>query len=285
MRWRIVDIASHQRGINIEALDCDGIIIKATQGSSYVNPYYSDWTQRALARGLMVGASHYATGAGVAAEVEHFLRVVEPYIGKVLLVLDWETNPGVSGQNAAFGHNEYADSFLQLLRHRTGATPLIYMSKSVTRGDWGATAAEFPLWGAQYASMSRRGWEPNPWTDSSPWGPWESPLLHQYTSRGRIAGYEGDLDLSLADCTTQNWMSLAGEVRKPDISKLPLLKMGSRNKTVKVLQERLNAFGAGLQTDGIFGRLTKAAVMEFQRERGLLVDGIVGPQTWGALYN
>ena len=35
--------------------------------------------------------------------------------------------------------------------------------------------------------------------------------------------------------------------------------------------------------DGIFGPKTKAAVEEFQSERNLAVDGIVGPATWAAL--
>ena len=35
--------------------------------------------------------------------------------------------------------------------------------------------------------------------------------------------------------------------------------------------------------DGIFGPITKKAVIEFQKANSLLVDGIVGPQTWGAL--
>jgi peptidoglycan hydrolase-like protein with peptidoglycan-binding domain len=37
------------------------------------------------------------------------------------------------------------------------------------------------------------------------------------------------------------------------------------------------------QIDGIFGPVTKNAVEEFQGERGLAVDGIVGPLTWAAL--
>ncbi len=37
------------------------------------------------------------------------------------------------------------------------------------------------------------------------------------------------------------------------------------------------------QIDGIFGRVTKSAVEQFQRDRHLAVDGIVGPATWAAL--
>jgi peptidoglycan hydrolase-like protein with peptidoglycan-binding domain len=37
------------------------------------------------------------------------------------------------------------------------------------------------------------------------------------------------------------------------------------------------------QIDGIFGPVTKTAVEQFQRDRHLAVDGIVGPATWAAL--
>jgi hypothetical protein len=50
------------------------------------------------------------------------------------------------------------------------------------------------------------------------------------------------------------------------------------------VQNVLNqAAGETLVTDGIFGRLTRAAVMRFQSSQGLQVDGIVGKQTETAL--
>ena len=45
----------------------------------------------------------------------------------------------------------------------------------------------------------------------------------------------------------------------------------------------LNTYGAGLETDGIFGQATEQAVRSFQSTHGLEVDGIVGPMTWGML--
>lgn len=63
----------------------------------------------------------------------------------------------------------------------------------------------------------------------------------------------------------------------------PDLTLGDRGREVKLLQEKLNAFGANLKTDGIFGRGTLAEVMSFQSVNGLRVDGIVGPKTRKAL--
>ena len=35
--------------------------------------------------------------------------------------------------------------------------------------------------------------------------------------------------------------------------------------------------------DGVFGPLTRAAVLAFQKSKGLVQDGIVGRKTWTAL--
>ncbi|MFP7169205.1 peptidoglycan-binding domain-containing protein [Terribacillus sp. FSL K6-0262] len=40
----------------------------------------------------------------------------------------------------------------------------------------------------------------------------------------------------------------------------------------------------GVTADGIFGPVTRQAVVDFQRSNGLGVDGIVGPQTWNRLF-
>ncbi|NEP91101.1 MAG: peptidoglycan-binding protein [Okeania sp. SIO2C2] len=51
-----------------------------------------------------------------------------------------------------------------------------------------------------------------------------------------------------------------------------------------LIQRLLNNAGYGsLVEDGIFGVRTDAAVMMFQKDRNLIVDGIVGSQTWEAL--
>ena len=57
-----------------------------------------------------------------------------------------------------------------------------------------------------------------------------------------------------------------------------LLKVGSRGKEVKELQEFLD-----IQADGIFGKGTETAVKKWQSDNGLTADGIVGPSTWDCM--
>jgi hypothetical protein len=58
------------------------------------------------------------------------------------------------------------------------------------------------------------------------------------------------------------------------------LRLGARTPAVGVLQKLLNRTGIGVDVDGEFGPQTQAGVMRFQRMHDLVVDGIVGRETW-----
>jgi N-acetylmuramoyl-L-alanine amidase len=62
-----------------------------------------------------------------------------------------------------------------------------------------------------------------------------------------------------------------------------LLRCGDSGDAVRELQERLSATGIPCVVDGHFGRATEVSVRAFQEARKLRVDGLCGPQTWGAL--
>ena len=66
----------------------------------------------------------------------------------------------------------------------------------------------------------------------------------------------------------------------------PTLKKGASGNITKLLQEKLVNLGYSTNgVDGIFGSGTYSAVREFQKTRGLSVDGIVGQNTWRKLLN
>lgn len=60
-----------------------------------------------------------------------------------------------------------------------------------------------------------------------------------------------------------------------------LIREGHRSKEVTDVQSRLRALGYIIDDEpGRFAGSTTAAVRAFQQNRGILVDGIVGPHTW-----
>lgn len=65
-----------------------------------------------------------------------------------------------------------------------------------------------------------------------------------------------------------------------------LYRPGSEGEAVRDIQDRLSALGYDCAPDGrgVFGAGTGRAVARFQAARGLEPDGIVGPDTWRALY-
>ena len=61
-------------------------------------------------------------------------------------------------------------------------------------------------------------------------------------------------------------------------------RQGSTGEQVRVIQEKLKRWGYyDGEVDGIFGQGTRAAVVAFQKKKGLTADGIVGKATWTAL--
>ncbi len=64
----------------------------------------------------------------------------------------------------------------------------------------------------------------------------------------------------------------------------PQIQVGSRGAYVMIAQDDLNTLGyktGGL--DGIFGSNTQTAVRNYQQNKGLAVDGIIGCNTWRSL--
>ena len=65
-----------------------------------------------------------------------------------------------------------------------------------------------------------------------------------------------------------------------------VLKKGSYGAEVRYLQQKLTSYLYPVgNIDGIFGTNTQNAVKDFQRENGLVVDGVVGDNNWKALMD
>lgn len=278
MSMRGIDISHWQQGINLATVGCDFVIIKATQGTKFVDPCCNKFYQTAKEAGRKLGVYHFADGlSSGTAEADHFIKNVKGYIGEAILVLDWEADALKKGVS-------YAKEFLDRVYEVTGVRPLIYMSKSTCREyNWTEVVnGNYGLWMAQYANKKPTSYQDKPWTDSKGLGAFKGYAIHQYSSKGQLPGYGGDLDLDIAYMTPAAWDKYAKA--NPVLMKdKPVLRRGNRGEEVRELQTLLSDKGYTVLVDGIFGDKTYEAVKAYQADHDLQVDGVVGSKTWDKL--
>lgn len=207
MSLKGIDISNHQRGLDLSKIDCDFVIIKATEGKSYVDPSCDTFFQQALSLGKKLGVYHFANNSDNTAqqEADWFIQNTRGYIGKAIPVLDWEDN--------ITDNIPWALEWLQRVEEAYGCKPMIYMSESVVnRHDWSSVVAgNYGLWVAKY-----RDYNPDYNYDMSDAGNmpsikyWSTIALWQWTSTGRLNGWNGNLDLDVFYGDTTAWDKYLG---------------------------------------------------------------------------
>jgi lysozyme len=218
---RVIDISSAQAGLDLSTIanQFDAVMIKATGGNGYVNPSCDGWVQQAKALGKKWGVYHYFSDgfndADPVAEANWFVDNCQGYVGQGIFCIDWErggnpnaNDPGMAAQCAA------------QVKARTGINPLLYMSLSLVTGlDWSASIAQNDgLWCADYVDNNNQipnfgmdaNRDPNPRWDGN-----VNDVMWQFTSSGRLDGYDGNLDCSYFYGTQASWDAYAGTHTDP----------------------------------------------------------------------
>lgn len=196
-----IDISAWQgdAGINLAKVPFDFCVIKATEGTDYKNRYFAAHCDKVLSRKKLLGVYHYANGGDPQKEADYFLAYCKKYIGKAILVLDWEAR-----NNHLFGVKdlEWCLQWCSYVQSKTGVKPLIYVQKSAMEA---IKKAGYGLWVAQYPDREQTGYQERPWNEGA-----YNCIIRQYTSVGRLSGYAGDLDLNKAYISSASWNKLAG---------------------------------------------------------------------------
>ncbi|WP_053912731.1 lysozyme [Streptomyces sp. SCSIO 75703] len=195
-----VDVSSHQGNVAWPTLWNSGVkwaYVKATEGTSYRNPYYAQQYNGSYDVGMIRGAYHFATPdtAGGAAQADYFVDNGGGWSkdGRTLPgVLDIEYNPyGATCYGRTTGQMvDWIRAFLDRYKARTGRDAVIYTSTNWWQqctGDYSGFGDKNPLWIARYASTV--GPLPAGWSFHTMW---------QYTSSGPTVGdhdrFNGALD-------------------------------------------------------------------------------------------
>ena len=200
-----IDISNWQSAIDVSDMNVDFVVVKATEGSSYTSPSFTRQANDTLNSGKKLGLYHYMTYMTPAKQqAEYFVRKVEPYINKAVLVLDFESTAVYKGVS-------FALEFLQTVEHLTGVKPMIYMSQSVAASlNWSTVINNnYALWVARYPLGNTITGFRNDLSYGN-LGYWDSAAMFQYTSHGRLSGYSGYLDLDIFYGDESQWDAYAG---------------------------------------------------------------------------
>ena len=200
-----IDISKWQAGIDLSKIDTDFVICKATEGVGYTDKNCDGFYQQAKKLGKKLGVYHFARPDlrnTAIAEADWFVRETKGYHKEAMLILDWESG-NLKDVN-------WAKQWLDRVYEKTGVKPVIYMSASVmSSADWSSVVnADYGLWVANYGSNNGQPQESV--FNRYPLKYWTFYALWQYTSKGRLAGYNGNLDLNYFSGDKTAWDKYAG---------------------------------------------------------------------------
>ena len=208
----------------------DFAIIKATEGVGYTDPAFYNLYEKAKKSGKLLGVYHFARpdlNNSAIAEADWFVKVIRPYVKEAILVLDWESG--------YLGNVSWAKAFLDRVKEQTGIKALLYASRSpINSFDWSSVAnADYGLWVADYgANTGSEGNKP-----VVKW--WPFYILWQYTSKGRVAGYNGNVDMNNFYGDAETWRKYATSESNPKPAPTPTPAPEPAKKTNEQLAQEV----------------------------------------------
>jgi lysozyme len=185
----VVDLSHWQTSVDFVALRNSGVravILKVTQGSSWVDATFTQKLLQAHSAGLLLGAYHFADASSPSLQVDHFLTHVS---GIQFLATDFEANDMGNTVSTA-----QAAEIVARIHSARGRTPRVYINKYGPSGDDAglpnSILSRCDLWLAKYtdAVALRPADLPPGWTRWDLWQHADAPV-----DRSRFNGTEAEL--------------------------------------------------------------------------------------------
>jgi len=181
----VIDISHWQASVDFKKVKDGGtvgVIIKATQGTTSVDPTFIGRRQGAVSAGLLVASYHYLTKGSIAQQMAFYVKTVAPSKGS-RLVIDFED------KGLTIGDLELAVKTLWELAPDCEVT--VYGANgflgALLKGAKNDTLAKCSLWVASYTTASKP-------TTADLNGTWPVWSLWQYSQTGSVEGVKGDCD-------------------------------------------------------------------------------------------
>ncbi|MFI6349965.1 glycoside hydrolase family 25 protein [Streptomyces sp. NPDC050560] len=143
-----IDVSSYQSSFNTDGLSF--VIVKATEGRSYINPKQSSQAKQARDAGCVVGFYHFLWPGNIKAQAEYFVEKCAS-VEEDLLAVDWEwTGDGTAASNGE------KDSFIREVKKlRPQHRVLLYTNRDFWLNRDTTSYAGDGLWIADYTTMGK----------------------------------------------------------------------------------------------------------------------------------
>lgn len=240
---KMVDVYSGSPRSYATQSGVDVIMVKATQGTSYVNPYCDIDYQAAKKKGKLLGFYHYCGGGSPEAEAKYFYKNTKNYVGEAVPAVDWE-----AGQNSSWGNTNWVKRFVTEFHRLSGVWCLIYVQASAI-SQVANCSKLCGLWVACYPSMNWKSWNvPNMRVNTYPWSTY---TVWQFTG--------DNMDRNLVNTTRDGWKKLA----KGSKSKIEKKSTWKKKSGTFVLGQALEVHKSPhIESDAI-AKLKKGDIIKF----------------------
>nr|DAR59286.1 MAG TPA: hypothetical protein [Caudoviricetes sp.] len=196
-----LDTSNWQGGYNPALTGADAVIVKATEGLGYVDPYCDVIIQQAITAGMPWGFYHFADEGDAGSEAAFFLDNCRNYFGQGIPVLDWEGNQSLDWVNA----------FVERIHAETGVWPWIYANP--WRFNQGGVNPNCARWVADYPDVASPTWrQAQGWDCPAAEG---NVVAWQFCSDGAVNGIAGNVDLDLFYGGKEQWSAYARGDNQP----------------------------------------------------------------------
>ncbi|WP_244427937.1 glycoside hydrolase family 25 protein [Sinorhizobium fredii] len=196
----IIDLSHHNPEPDWPALRAGGIlgvIMKASEGTTFVDATYQPRKQKALAAGLATASYHFFHGNS-ASEMAHYLSVANPALGE-RVVLDHEAEATL---------DQLVEAVKYLRESRPDLQVTIYSGHTIkdqlgsAKNDY--LAQNTSLWIAHYTEEAKPSWPKETWPAWSLW---------QYTDHALVAGCSAPVDGNRWNGTEDNLLRWLGPMQ------------------------------------------------------------------------
>lgn len=190
-----LDTSNWQGGYNPALTGADAVIVKASEGTGFVDPFCDAIIQQAISTGMLWGFYHFAGDGDATSEAAFYLDNCRNYFTMGIPILDWEGSQSVDWVNA----------FVEYVHEQTGVWPWIYANP--WRFNQGGVNPNCARWVADYPEVTSPTWiQAQGWECPTADG---NVVAWQFCSDGAVNGIAGNVDLDLFYGSREQWQAYA----------------------------------------------------------------------------